>query len=141
MAKNYRKNKIFIPNTVKFPKLANQKRAKRVNRVVEKKQPLDDVILENSGIDAKRLAMLINICHAVADVNERLSMEISEILKVADPTLELQFQRSIRQIRNHAADMVRFVDTHTSPEFSEGFGEVADALMEVIMNFFRVQEQ
>lgn len=129
------KRGVFIPNSKQFPSLPKPR--KKAVRVIEKREPIEDVVLKNNSIDAKRLALLVNICHLVADVNEQFSMEISEMLKNVDPTLHLQFQRSITQIRNHASDMVRFVDTHTSEKFSEGFGETADALKGVIIDFFK----
>ena len=130
----YNNNRIYIPTRKQFPQLPKPKGVTK--RIVEKKEPLEDTIINNKSIDVKRLSLLINICHVVADVNEQLSVEIGEILQEADPNMQLQFQRSVTQIRNHSADMVRFVDMHTSPEFAEGFGETADALKEVIMNFF-----
>lgn len=126
--------RIIIPKSKQFPKLINPSYKAQI---VEKKENFDESVLKNETIDKKRLALLVNICHVVADVNEQLSVEISEILSKADPNLQLQFQRSIRQIRNHSSDMVRFVDTHTSENFAVGFGETADAMKAVIMNFFR----
>jgi len=132
MKKN--KSKIYIPTRRQFPTLPKPKQA---TQIVEKKEAVEDLVMKNNNIDVNRLALLVNICHVVADVNEQLSLEISEILWHAKPNLQLQFQRSIKQIRYHSADMVRFVDKHNSEQFSEGFGETADALKEVIMDFFR----
>jgi len=128
------RSKTYIPIRRQFPTLPKSKKA---TQIVEKSENVEELVMNNDNIDINQLALLVNICHVVADINEQFSLEISEILRHANPNLQLQFQRSIKQIRYHSADMVRFVDKHNSEQFSEGFGETADALKEVIMDFFR----
>lgn len=96
---------------------------------------MTDAITGNTGIDIQKLALLVNVCHLVADVNEQLVIDMHEILKSADPRFRMQFEPSVRQIRNHAANMVRFVDTKTDKRFSESFAGAADALKEAIMDY------
>ncbi|PXV66897.1 hypothetical protein CLV62_104158 [Dysgonomonas alginatilytica] len=127
-------NKVYIPNKQQFPRPNNRKKQNNSQKTKQIK-PSTDVIINNKSIDFKKLALLVNVCHLVADVNEQLVMDINDILKDADPRLKLQFERSIRQIKNHTADMVRFVDTKMDDTFSEKFGNAADALKEIIMNY------
>lgn len=124
----------YIPNKRQFPRLGNRIR-QRGNQPERTVAASPDAVINNNNIDIKKLALLVNVSHLVADVNEQLVMDINDILKNADPNLKLQFERSVRQIKYHTADMVRFVDTKMDEKFSEQFADAADALKEVIMTY------
>lgn len=129
-----RYKKIYIQNKQHSQKL-HKAAIKNESLPQNKETPLTGVITGNTGIDIQKLALLVNVCHLVADVNEQLVIDIHDILKSADPRFRMQFEPSVRQIRNHAANMVRFVDTKTDSRFSESFAGAADALKEVIMDY------
>lgn len=131
------KKKIYIPNQNKSASTGHK--AKKQKKVytpsADERVSLADAVMNNTEIDVRRLSVLVNMNHLLADVNEQLAMEAEEILKQVDSQLQLELRHPISRIKIHASEMVRFVDKHTNETFSEGFGYTADRLKEVVMDF------
>lgn len=96
-----------------------------------------DNIIGNPDIDVKKLAMLINICHLIANVNWLFAININDMIGKADPALQKLFEHPISRIKEHASAMLRIIDDKMGEEFSEGFEQLTDDLKRIIYEYVK----
>lgn len=125
------KKKILIPGKKNFPKIGTP--IKRITEV--EKIPMSQVF-DEAKFDRSRMAFLVNVIFSLSDIINGLTVDAESELKNVDPELRLELRHPIERIKIHSAEMVRFVDEKTSESFSEGFGEAADEVRELILEFY-----
>lgn len=127
------KKKILIPGKKNFPMIQTKSPVRRVTEV--EKIPMSQVF-EETQFDRTRMAFLVNVIFSLADIVNGLAIDAESELKKVDPELRLELRHPIERIKIHSAEMVRFVDEKTSESFSEGFGEAADEVREMILGYY-----
>lgn len=125
------KKKILIPGKKNFPKIGTP--IKRITEV--EKIPMSQVF-DEAKFDRSRMAFLVNVIFSLSDIINGLTVDAESELKKVDPDLRLELRHPIERIKIHASEMVRFVDEKTSESFSEGFGEAADEVREMILGYY-----
>lgn len=127
------KKKILIPGRKNFLRLQVNSPIRRVTEV--EKIPMSKVF-EEAKFDRSRMAFLVNVIFSLADIINGLAVDAESELKNVDPELRLELRHPIERIKIHSSEMVRFVDEKTSESFSEGFGEAADEVREMILGYY-----
>lgn len=134
------KKKIYIPNSDRNRnrRFGYQQVSKSQNRKIPKrpKQPSEEAVIGNENIDGKKLAMLININALLANVNWLFSIDISDMIRDADPTMQKLLEHPLSRIKEHCSAMLRVVD-NLGEEFSEGFEQLSFDLKDVIYEYVR----
>lgn len=125
------KKKILIPGKKNFPKIGTP--IKKVTEV--EKIPMSQ-IFEEAKFDRTRMAFFVNVIFSLADIVNGLAVDAESELKNVDPELRLELRHPIERIKIHSSELVRFVDEKTSESFSEGFGEAADEVREMILGYY-----
>lgn len=125
------KKKILIPGRKSFPKIGTP--IKKVTEV--EKIPMSQ-IFEEAKFDRTRMAFFVNVIFSLADIVNGLAVDAESELKNVDPELRLELRHPIERIKIHSSELVRFVDEKTSESFSEGFGEAADEVREMILGYY-----
>ena len=125
--------RIRIPTPKKLPKWKQTK----PGSVKEQSSPPKDNIVGNSDIDVNKLAMLINVCHLVANVNWLFVIDINDKIGKADPALHKLFEHPISRIKEHASAMLSIIDDKMGEEFSEGFEQLTDDLKQIIHEYVK----
>lgn len=127
----------FIPQKQRMA-LPMRQKAQKIKYVQERK-PLIEVCKENN-IDIAKMSKMINTIYLLADVMESLVIDAESELKKADPEFGIELKHPIQRIKIHSRVMVEFVNnTLKNKEAVYNFGEKADELRELIMEFFKIK--
>ena len=130
------KNKnIHIPRKQKLPKPPSYKLHMK-NPASPERIELKE-LFQTGKVDVQKLAFCVNVCYNLADLMETLVLEAEAELKKAGPDLGLEMRHPIERMKIHTREMVRFVDTRTSEQFAESYGETSDRLKELIIDFYQ----
>lgn len=130
------KNKnIHIPRKQKLPKPPSHKLDMKKPAPPERIELKE--LFKTGKVDVQKLAFCVNVCYNLADLMETLVLDAESELKKAGPDLELEMRHPIGRMKIHTREMVRFVDTKTSEQFAESYGETSDRLKALILDFYK----
>ena len=81
-----------------------------------------------------RLSLLL--MYIAADICESAAVDVESWLK-ANGGYRFQDKQTVKAIKAHTSKMVRSVDTITSPEFADKFGDVADECRTLLASYLK----
>lgn len=126
----------YIPQKQKM--IVPRHKQKKQIQVVERKTLAQ--LFEENNINTDEVAFKIKCSYMLADVVEAFITDVESEMKKIDVGYNLEIMHPIQRLKIHSRVLVELVDKSlTNKESVAKFGERADELKELIMEFFKIK--